>query len=236
MKNTPIIIPCHWHTGSSLLSNVFNRCGMNVGNEKTYWNKLCFANCEHYLLNNTIAAVVNNEHKDVNQNIDQVKLILESYKREALVNSWKFYGVKTTHLLQSWTIFGKIFQSCWPDAIYVIGIQHPLRIAKTLQATPHGEKYDKKDLYDYVAKSWLSSYKGVKEILAGSAYIIDYPISWQQNKIKIIINDIGLNYQNGAMFKKTKIYKMGKVEKKEFGKQYPEAIEIYHELSKLSEI
>ena len=231
--NQPIIIPCHWHTGSSLLAKAFNLCGMHFGNEKTFWNELCISNSEHYLFNNTIASVVNNEHQDINKNIEQIKQILESYTQEAIQNNWEFYGIKVTHLLQAWDIFGSIIKECWPDAIYVIGIQHPLRIAKTLQAKPHGAQYSKKELYDYVANSFIRAYSGIDDILKMKPYIIDYPLLWNK-KIKAIIDKIGLDYNKDVeeLFKENRIYKIGKVEKKEFERNYPEATKKYYDLIK----
>jgi len=234
-KLTPIIIPCHWHTGSSLISKTLENCGMHTGNKKTFWDDSCLDNCEHYLLSSTIATVVNNEHKDVNQNIEQVRIILENYKNEAENNNWEFYGVKTTHLLQSWDVFGKVFQTCWPDAIYVIGIQHPIQIAKTLASKPHGAKYSKKELYDYVTISWLKACEGIKDILTlkNQIYIIDCPTSWQNNEIKTILNKIGLDYKAGDMFQDDRIYKVDG-EKEGFEKDYPEATKAYYDLVKIS--
>lgn len=229
----PIMIASHWHTGSSLLAKAFAICGMSVGNEKTFWNETCLSNTEHYLFNNTIAAVVNNEHKNIEENIEQIGQILKSYKQEAAENNWKFYGLKITHLLQAWDVFGPVIKECWPDAVYVIGIQHPLRIAKTLQAKPHGAVYSRKELHDYVAASFINAYTGIDDLLKTKSYIIDYPTAWNA-RVKTIINKIGLKYNKDVekMFKENRNYTLGKIEKEEFEKKYPEATKRYYDLIK----
>lgn len=229
----PIMIASHWHTGSSLLAKAFAMCGMSVGNKNTFWDETCIPNCEHYLLNNTIAAVVNNEHEDINENIEQVRRVLNSYKIEAMEEDWKFYGLKVTHLLQAWDAFGSVVKECWPDAVYVIGIQHPLRIAKTLQAKPHGAAYSKKELHDYVAASFINAYTGIDDLLKTKPYVIDYPTAWNA-RVKTIINKIGLKYNKNVekMFKENRNYTLGKIEKEEFEKKYPEATKRYYDLVK----
>ena len=46
-----IAILCHWSSGSSILAKTLRDCGMQIGNEKTWWTAECEEQCEHGLLN-----------------------------------------------------------------------------------------------------------------------------------------------------------------------------------------
>lgn len=221
MKSTPIIILCHWHTASSLISKTLKECGMFVGNKNTLWDETCEVNCEHSLLNNTMADIL---YSGVSKDrLDIIEKILISYKEEKR----SFYGVRVTHGLQVWDEVEGLFKKHWPDAKYIIGIQHPLQIIKILRTKPHSNEWpDEK-----ILKSWMSISTAAKELISDGAYVIAFPTSWNKG-VKKIVGKLGMKWSENEIFNPKKNYYISEKEKKDFKSKHSEAIRLYDSLLK----
>jgi len=221
MKETQIVILSHWHAASSLVSKTLKEGGMFVGNKNTFWDDSCNANCEHGLLNNTMADILYNGVKQ--ESLNTIEKVLISYKKEPK----SFYGVKVTHGLQTWDIIKDIFKKQWPNAKYIVGIQHPLGIIKTLRTRSHSKEWPD----ERILKSWLSIESAADELINDGAYVVDCHSSWPKG-INKILSSLKIKPVATAVYDRSRIYNISRKEKFEFKKSHPKSNKLYEKLIK----
>lgn len=230
-----IIIASHWHTGSTILAKMLNACGMEVGNENTYWTEDCVEQCEHSLLNWIGDCILLSKEVGYDTCADwdtenelerKARDILFSYIEESHKLGWEHYGIKATHILQDecWKFFKPIFNAVWPDAQYIISIRHPLHIYLSTgdSAWP----------IERVIESFMSTVDAIKDIAINSvgAFIIEYPFS--VSSIQDIVCDIELDWDiqtYTTLFDMERASK-GSVDIDFFDECYPEVAKAYKEL------
>jgi len=190
---TAVAILSHWHTGSSLLAHTLRACGMNVGNEKTYFNKESLAQCEHSIINR-----IGNElclgKLNYQDAYTELSKILTSYKEEAEKNNWGVYGIKTTHALYdlSWPVFKKALAACWGDVFYVTTFRHYIGVMESTKADP---SWTRRMIMD----SLNGCGKAVVDIGSSSNLrTIRYPNSWMNGEVQQLVNDLGLTWTKKA--------------------------------------
>lgn len=217
----PIVILSHWHTASSIISKTLKECGMFVGNKNTFWDETCEVNCEHSLMNNTMADIF--YHGVTKERLDIIEKILISYNQE----KHPFYGIKVTHGLQVWDKVRNIFKNQWPTAKYIVGIQHPIGIIKTLRTRPHSNEWPDKRILE----SWMSIENSAMELIASGAYIMDCQLSWPKGFNKIL-KGLKIKPVKSTIYDGAKIHKINMKEKNDFKIKHPEAIRLYEKLLK----
>lgn len=218
-----IIIASHWHTGTTILAKMLNACGMEVGNENTYWEEKCIAQCEH--------ATINRIGESIDQKVEdygwdkQLRDILFSYIEESHKLGWGHYGIKATHILQDecWKFFKPIFNEVWPDAQYIISIRHPLHIYLSTRDTAWP--------IERVIESFMSTVEATKELAEEGAIILEYPKSFTQNKIGALQIEVSLCFNYGVfdLFDAERARK-GTVDTSSFDHLFPEVVKAYKEL------
>lgn len=238
----PIAIICKNGTGSSLLANTFRACGMEIGNDNTYWHQAFDHHCEHSVLthcwnrllygkpkyrqydNDLLWRKWFNEIDSMNdlQVIAKIHEILHTYMVEAKKYNWSHFGVKITfNALESevynlWSIFRDIFVKEWPGCQFVTILRNPLdRI-----------EYHNLDEQETI-NNWLKTVPMLKEIYE-KGFVVSFSDSWN-DQVKQIIEKIGLKWNEEAesLYDPTRIHK-----DKILYEKYPEVAEIYNNLKR----
>ena len=219
-----IIIASHWHTGSTILAKMLNACGMEVGNENTYWTEDCIAQCEHSLLN-WIGDIINETGLICGHEKKVVREVLFSYIEESHKQGWEHYGIKATHILQDecWKFFKSIFNEVWPDAYYIISIRHPLHIYLSTR--------DDAWPIEKVIESFMSTVEATKELAKEGNLILEYPKSFTKDKLAALQIELSLNFNHNVfdLFDAERAEK-GNVDTGFFDECYPEVAKAYKEL------
>ncbi len=226
----PIAILCHWHTGSSCLSKTLAACGMEVGNEKTYWAKECEAQCEHSELNrigdNISRGIV------LQEEIDRIGIILRSYVEQAKEEGWKHFGVKFTHVLQKecWKYFGPAFEKYWPGVKYVVAVRDPEVFVKTTKDSSWPE--------ERIMCSWASTLGATLFLAEQGAHIVVYPDSFETNRVASVVRALGLEYGEKAktIFNPAKNhahFKPGGAP--DFYESYPDEMAVFRKLKNMAD-
>ena len=219
MPNKPIAVFCHWHTGSSILMRVLEACGVNLGNEKTWWDEDCIAQREHSYLNGVgDQFYLGRGNQEL---LAGARAVLRAYKEQAELNSWKFYGVKITHILQEtcWKHLSPIFEDVWSPYDIVIQLRHPLEIIKstTLRASSWGA--------DRVLESIEQTYSTLLKLTdKKNVHLLIFPVSHTDGKVQELVTKLGLTWNRGAskLFSKDKIVSTSTMEERnEFANRYP---------------
>jgi len=187
-----IAILSHWHTASTLLAKTFQKCGMEVGNSKTFWDpSTCEAQCEHSKLN-MIGDQLSLGQISQQDAIVQISRILLAYREESKHNRWKFFGVKITHGVQSktWPVFRSLFDQLWNNPIYVTSIRDPEGV---VHSTRNDRKWDQNRILDSIMDSepavqWIEKY-GVP---------FYFPKDWRNGMTEVKVRDIGLEWTKEA--------------------------------------
>lgn len=190
----PVFIFCHWHTGSSLISRALEKCGMFMGNENTVWDETCEINCEHSLMNNTMADIL---YQGVTpERLSTVKDILVSYNKEAGERKNFCYGFKVTHGLQVWEHVQALFEKHCPNAKYIIGIRDPRQIIRSVRKKSHSDEWPD----ERVSKSWVSVGKVMITFVKKGAFVVDCPSSWANKArgMKNIVRELGMTWSPDA--------------------------------------
>lgn len=187
-----IAILGHWHTGSSLISQQLNACGMEVGNENTYWTEDCVAQCEHSYLNQIgDQLLLGNITKDHAAN--EIAKVLRSYLIEGEANNWGVVGVKVTHVLQNgaFDVFLKAFDNIWGDVFYIITTRNPIAIF----ASTKNPKWD----YVRVMESIDSTHKSIGYLFQyKNTILLKYPIAWYNDALQWVVEQVGLKWNKKA--------------------------------------
>jgi len=181
LKRIPILILCLGGQGASVLSRTFNVCGMSFGNEKTYWQpEFLFPHGEHSYVTMIMAWIYQRPKEEWQP---MLRDVLRSYRREAEVNDWKCYGIKTSSGIcnPKWEMgVGKILQEEWPDSLYFGVIRKPY--------TENPTAYE----------GWKGVWAGRKGMVDRGGIFIPFPDAWLDGSIKRIVELIGLDWNDKA--------------------------------------
>lgn len=215
LKSGPILILCHWHTGSSIIANILAACGMKTGNAETFWDEYCETPCEHSLLNRI------GDQITLGNNMARWPALIEetllNYVKQAKKNKWKHYGVKFTHGLhvESFKIFAPIIKKIWPKARIIIPIRHPVEII----ASTKGDDWPEERVMESIRSTYLATEKLVK---AGAVTIV-FPDDIQK-LWKKIVPDLGLKATGKAkkLFDNDKVEVIDHKQRAAFAETYPE--------------
>lgn len=195
----PIMIMCHWHTGSRMLGRLLHKAGMEVG------NKYCgfvdrAPGQEHPEMSSITSKVYLKDLARISDNIDYSKLkqrfwdILQSYNTQARIKNWKFYGIKNNFLCDKkvWEVFSPILFDCWPNVKIVISIRHPLDIYRTAN-NPEWSMQD-------VASSFIRTHDVINDLVEvqKKALLVVHPYSFLSlGKIKRLVDFVGMKWEDG---------------------------------------
>lgn len=218
----PILLMCHWHTGSRFLTKLFYEAGMEVGNEKTGWVD-CKPGQEHPDLSkvgNTLylEALGRLQHSPKIERLEKLKGILELYKQQG----WNCFGVKNNFFGNKdvWNVVGLVVFNSWPNVKIVISVRHPIDIHRTAN-NPEWS-------LDDVVGSFRQTYEVTKELVTkGTAKLIIHPDSFEDvEKIKELIEWAGLEWKDSlaSVFDLSSVnHRATKEERIEFAKNYLDA-------------
>lgn len=236
----PIMIMCHWHTGSRMLGRLLYGAGMEVGNEACGFVDRVPGQ-EHpdisYVTSSTFMQDLGrlNFHSIKETAQKMFQLILQDYKKEGEKNNWKFYGIKNNFLCDQkvWEVYKDVLFEAWPDVKIVISTRHPIDIFKTAN-NPEWSVED-------VANSYIRSYGTIKELVENKkAILMLHPDSFQNiNNIKKLISFVGIKWKKEIekAFDINKVNNLAsKSEKESYAKMFPKAAECFDDLCKLATV
>jgi len=177
---------CLGGQGASVLARTFNLCGMSLGNESTYWlPEFNTDNAEHSYVTAIMAWIYTHEKEEWQSALREV---LRSYKKEAEVQDWKYYGIKTTSGIcnNKWTAgVSDILIEEWSDALY-FGVIRPPNVRDSLANT-----------------NWNNIWTGRKGMADRGGIFVPFPDAWLNGSIQSLVKTIGLTWNGevNSMFK-----------------------------------
>ena len=245
MKSMPIAIICAPGTGSSVLANAFRLCGMQVGNENTYWHSDFDHHCEQSVLTKCgsrlqvgqrTQTTFNDEDVVWKKWLNQLDLadddfvmrcireILQAYINEAERNEWSHFGVKITTALSSlvWPTFRDAFLEVWPGCQFVSTIRHPFERVKYYHVNVEQECLDR----------WLDRIPAWRELHRLGAIFLFFPQCWYTGDARGAVETCGLRWNDDAevLYEDYKVHKLTEADISNFEIKYPLIETKYKEL------
>ncbi len=192
MKMTPIVIAGHWATGSRLLCEVFEACGMWLGDEESGWYRT--TGMDHPKLNTFGNELDLDLAEPTSEDIAEV---LRKFKAQAIRYEKPIFGFKCSHILQNlcWGPFKDALEAEWPDAIYVFSDRHINGIVGSSMISPvwAGKQADVRRSVNSMAEAikWIKKNK--------KNYRVLYPDDYETGMVKGVIDAIkGLAWTQAA--------------------------------------
>ena len=210
---TPIFVACKGGTGSSLLAQTLIACGMNPGNDRTYYSdRFRNDNAEHSLMTALCHMWMDEDEfdlkwrvrglhpewdwleRDCNSSVtEKLRFVLERYKTEAERNNWSSFGLKVTRAtdyFDKWIWIRDIVLHIWGDKTqFVSTLRDPITYIYRLRKDPRFLPHWGDHLIEYLkaTKVWTSME------IQGSMFI-PYPQAFEDGSIKDYVEKLGLEW------------------------------------------
>lgn len=183
----------HWRTGSRLLMQILEACGMWLGDEKTgfVWSE----GLDHPLLN-TIGNL--QYHGYEKKTKEDVISVLKRIRANTPPHK-KFSGFKVSHALQEpcWEIFKPALEEVFPELCVVVPFRKKAEIMESMDGISGWTR-------EKIARSVDSCDLANKELLERgvedwSVSFVRYPIAYQQKyQIQTVVKFLGLTWSRKA--------------------------------------
>lgn len=215
----PIFITCMGGTGSSLLTKTLVACGMEPGNEATYFEQRWLDwTCQHDIFT-TLSHMYKDEvrfdlkwrtrglkeewariHADVPSSIiDKITHILKSYVAEAEKNNWASFGLKDTRTnerMDKYHDITALVKTIWgEDTLFVTTVRDPVtyihRLFKDERFLPTKGEHLVQYVGAWEAWRWMVDHEA-------NAHFVPYPQAFEDGSIKDIVQGMGFTWTFSA--------------------------------------